>query len=689
MRRFALSILTSLLLLHSAASFAAGTRNVIHRAGDFLKGEMKGVGLDAEGRLSPAPMQSQEWKTDADYVWCLARDAQDRLLVGTGNSGVIYRQEGEALKPWSLSLGLEVLSLLSSGKTVLAGTAPDGTVYRVAADGSASVALESGQQSIWCLAKGKEPHTWLAGTGPEAQLLRLKNGQTQGELIHAFPAANLVAIVEDASGFWVTTHAPALLYRVEGNEVNPPRLVYEAPRGEIRSTVSDGAQGVYLLLLESSKQASNSGQNAADHSRILWLPADGGRVEVYAVDRRLLSLARMPDGTLVAGEAETGRLHHIEPLRARGTMWGDLEGGDPLCILVSDKGGLDIGTGNPGSVFHLKPAAATTGQFTSPVIDTAGAIAWGRIRAETEGGKVEVRTRSGIRKEPDASWSHWSDAQPVGRKVDAPLAPYLQYRLELDAGEPLARVSSARVSWRERNLAPQLQEVRVEPAEATLYAGGANSGPPSPVSQQFDDGLQVEYSMYQARQPAAPETSTWARGLRSIRWKAEDPNSDRLRFAVEVQRLGSKSWYTLGKDLEAPVYAWDTRAFEDGAYRVRVRADDGMDNDPDSALSSEQLSALVTVDNTPPVFTHLKWKTNEGQEIEGEVKDEVSPLTMLSMKCGKGEWTPVRPVDAVLDGPDETFHLHLSPECLADSGRIWLRAVDAAGNVVLRELQRP
>ncbi|HKI83103.1 MAG TPA: hypothetical protein VKA63_02105, partial [Candidatus Krumholzibacteria bacterium] len=90
MRRFAFSILTSLLLLYSAASFAAGTRQVVHRGSEFLKGEMKGLGLDAEGRLSPAPMQSQEWKTDADYVWCLAHDAQGRLLAGTGNSGVVY-----------------------------------------------------------------------------------------------------------------------------------------------------------------------------------------------------------------------------------------------------------------------------------------------------------------------------------------------------------------------------------------------------------------------------------------------------------------------------------------------------------------------------------------------------------------------------------------------------------------------
>jgi hypothetical protein len=209
------------------------------------------------------------------------------------------------------------------------------------------------------------------------------------------------------------------------------------------------------------------------------------------------------------------------------------------------------------------------------------------------------------------------------------------------------------------------------------------------VSQQFDDGLQVEYSMYQGKQPAVPETSTWARGLRSVRWKAEDPNSDRLRDTLEVRRQGSESWYLLGKDLEAPVYAWDTRAFEDGAYRVRVRADDGLDNDPASALSSEQLSALVTVDNTPPVFEHLKWTKGEKPQIEGEVKDEASPLTMLSVRCGKGEWTPVEPSDAVLDGPDESFRFPLSTECLADSGRIWLRAVDAAGNVALRELQRP
>ena len=245
------------------------------------------------------------------------------------------------------------------------------------------------------------------------------------------------------------------------------------------------------------------------------------------------------------------------------------------------------------------------------------------------------------------------------------------------------------MSWRERNLAPRLQEVRVEPAEALLYSGGGNSSPPAPVSQQFDDGLEVEYSLYQSKQPAAPELSTWARGLRSVRWKAEDPNSDRLEFTVEVRRQGSKSWYTLGKELRAPVYAWDTRSFEDGAYRVRVLADDRLDNDAESALSSDQTSALIIVDNTPPVFASLKWTDKAKLELSGEVRDQSSPLSSLSIKVGKGEWIPVEPSDQVLDGPDETFTLRLRVQAGQDTGRIWLRAVDAAGNVALRELQRP
>ncbi len=688
MRRFAFSIVTVLLLSYPGLSFAAGTRNAVHRGDGFLLGEMKGLGLDAEKRLSPAPLQSKEWKTDADYVWCLARDSKGRLLAGTGNSGVIYREEDDALKPWSVPLGLEVLSILAVQNAVLAGTAPDGTVYRVAEDGSASIALESNLQSIWCLSPGWKEGAWLAGTGPEAKLFRLKAKQTSGELIHEFPAANLVAILKDEGGFWLCTHSPALLYRVEGKEENPPQLKYEAPKAEIRTIVSDGAQGVFLLILDDPTQADIQGQSSKVQSRVLWLPSDGGEVQVYAVDHRLLSLARMPDGSLLAGESETGRLHHIEPLRARGTIWGDLEGGDPLALLVGEKGGIDIGTGNPGSVFHLEPAAASEGLYTSPVIDTAGAIAWGRVQVDSEDGSVEVRTRSGIRAEPDASWSHWSAPVPAGERVDAPLAPYLQYRLVLQGGDSPARVSATRVSWRERNLAPRLQEVRVEPAEAVLYSGGGNSSPPAPVSQQFDDGLEVEYSLYQSKQPAAPELSAWSRGLRSVRWKAEDPNSDRLEFTVEVKRQGSKSWYTLGKDLMAPVYAWDTRSFEDGAYRVRVRADDRLDNDADSALNSDQTSALIIVDNTPPVFENLKWTDKSKLELSGEVRDQSSPLTSLSIKSGKREWIPVEPSDEVLDGPYETFTLRLNPLDDQDTNRVWLRAVDAAGNVTLRELQR-
>ena len=80
-----------------------------------------------------------------------------------------------------------------------------------------------------------------------------------------------------------------------------------------------------------------------------------------------------------------------------------------------------------------------------------------------------------------------------------------------ELGDVPTHVTRVRLAYRERNLAPRVQSVRVEAAGSTLAAGGMNSAP-MPVSQRFDDGLQVEYSVYQSRRAAESSTSA-GRGL--------------------------------------------------------------------------------------------------------------------------------------------------------------------------------
>jgi len=64
------------------------------------------------------------------------------------------------------------------------------------------------------------------------------------------------------------------------------------------------------------------------------------------------------------------------------------------------------------------------------------------------------------------------------------------------------------------------------------------------------------------------------------------------------------------------------------------------------------------------------------------VVDASSPLDEVDVRDADGDWRPLEPADGVLDAPLEEFTV---PRDRLVDGRLWIRAVDRAGNTVLHE----
>lgn len=642
----------------------AATRTLSHGGAEFLAGDLDGLAVDVVGQLVPAPVARTDHPTSSLYAWSLALDARGRLVVGTGDEGRIYRMDDDALEEWVDTIAYEILALLPFEGALLAGSSPDGVIYRIDDDGSHEIALSVPQQSVWSLALGSRAGTWLAGSGPGAHLTRAGKGAPAGEVLHRLPATNLTELVRDARGLWLGASGPGLVFRIEGDDENAPRLVYEAPQGEIAALVpaSDGA--VFVLSVN-----ANEGEKMG--SRVIRLGSAGEIDVVWEGSEVLLSLARTADGGFVAGEARTGRVLHLDDAGRLG-LWAELEGGDPLALLVEGDQTW-VATGNLGVVYELRPGRNDEGTWTSPVVSTPRAEHWGRLWVEGWGDEVRVSTRSGLRARPDATWSDWSDFVAVGAPIPVPVAPYLQYRLRLRN----STVAAVNLAWAERNAAPRVRYVRIEPAGGDLLrsGGGANSA----LRQRFDSGLEVEYSIGQNATRTEPEQSAWVRGIRTVHWEGVDPNADSLRYEVAVRRLPDGEWYRLTEDHADRVLAWDTAAVADGIYRVRVIARDDAQHPVGEGRSGSLESAPVRVDNTAPLIERVE---ASDQRVRVRVRDATSPLAEVHWRAGTEDWLPLAPVDGVVDAGEEEFEL---PVAAVEGARLWIRAVDRAGNVTVHE----
>jgi hypothetical protein len=130
---------------------------------------------------------------------------------------------------------------------------------------------------------------------------------------------------------------------------------------------------------------------------------------------------------------------------------------------------------------------------------------------------------------------------------------------------------------------------------------------------------------------------------------------------------------------------WDTTSLPEGLYRVRVEATDELVNPPDRVTRHMLESGLVLVDNTAPRFQSIAL---DGRRLKAEVQDGLGPLVRFELAlAGTDDWRPLFPTDSVFDDATERFDADVSALVPAGSRIVGVRAYDAAGNVVTKELE--
>src|SRR6185312_17532455 len=63
--------------------------------GDFLKGDVDNLSIDASGELVLGPATDLVYETAAPFLWAIAAGPNGSLFVGTGNEGKVFKVDAE------------------------------------------------------------------------------------------------------------------------------------------------------------------------------------------------------------------------------------------------------------------------------------------------------------------------------------------------------------------------------------------------------------------------------------------------------------------------------------------------------------------------------------------------------------------------------------------------------------------
>ncbi len=604
-------------------------------AGTYPDGEIYLVDPGAAVGTNPSATAAQKpkaWsKLPSDHVWALAYDAKrNELFAGTGPDGKIYRIDAAGKSQLFHTVDDTHVTSLTVGPTgtLYAGTSSKGLLLAISAPGKAAVVMDfAGNYVRSCEFGG------AMSNGVEAPVAKPKD-----------PKAKPPAAPVKAAG--ASTSADTL-YCI----VNDYPSLPDASKGKLPSTKQPGA----------SSDAPKSSKGKGELWKISGLAGDGtgGKPEKLYADSStpFFALATEPApkaGKPVAyiGLANEGKVVAVDETHVSSVVAkAESRQIGAIGVVAGGKGSW-FAAGDGGAFHRVTGIGGGDASWTSKTLDAGLKAHWGKLAARADG-PLDLETRSGETSVPDETWSAWTGLA-AGGKVASPSGRFVQIKARWK-GFPtvLHGISLAFVT---DNLRAIVTEVGV-PAKGSLPSGIPSSGTDVPKKESAI----------------------------KLTWKVENPDSDALRYRLWFRKEESTVWRALTKDdepISATEYSWSTEALAEGWYRVRVEASDEVANPINTALKHALDSAPFVVDNTPPVIRKMALN---GGKLQAEIADGVGPIVRLEVEIdGKAPWRVITSTDGILDDALETVDVPLG---LTGSHVIGLRAYDAAGNSVTREVE--
>ncbi|MGA7079814.1 MAG: hypothetical protein WBQ43_02170 [Terriglobales bacterium] len=685
----------------SAFTVAEGTRTWEQsKFEELIKGTAKGIALRSEGGLELAPAFKALATTPSTYIWAIASDSAGNIYAAAGSPARVYRitpdgQTTTIFEPQEL----QVQALVVDKKGIVyAATAPDGKVYRLEetkaakapakASWSATPYFDPGSKYIWDMVLDSAGALYVA-TGDHGEIYKVSaNGQHS--LFFKSDEVHIRALALDPKGNLIAgSDGSGLIYRIAPN--GEAFVLYSAAKKEITALAIDGAGNIYAAAAGEKRPESAMPQMGITLSPAQNAPAPGGNItitatptapatpfpapglgatggsEIYRIapdgapsrlwasrEDLVYALAFDQHGRLVAGTGNRGHIFAIngvddftDLIKASATQI--------TAFAAAPGGGLYASSSNLGKIFLLGPGPESEGTYESDVFDAHIFSLWGRASVRAAGNlssnsssNVELYARSGNVDNPDRNWSPWTrvnfaQALAAGAELKIPPARFVQWKAVLHTGNPAPRLDDVLLNYLPKNVAPEIDEIIVQPGFRYQPTPHVTGGEPAGQGQgqlRFD----------------SPPPAVRDRDSIGIRWSAHDDNDDQLVYAIYYRGDGESRWLLLKDNISDRYYSFDASLLPDGGYTVKVIASDAPSHSPGEALYAGRVSARFEVDSTSPVIENLSAIVEgKGIHVRFRASDSFSPIKRAEYSLDAGDWQFVEPVGQLSDSKTEDY----------------------------------
>ena len=584
---------------------ASGKNAAAEKSAKAVAKSAKEAAKEAASDAPKTPSAADSWTFSvyfdpgAKYIWDLALDKSGTLYVATGDHGEILKVSADgkhSLFFKSDEVHIRVLALDPKGN-LIAGSDGSGLIYRISPSGEAFVLYSAPKKEITALAIDAAGNIYAAAAGEK------HSNASSAPVNITLPVSNPAASGPSVGGITITA-VPA--------GPQQPATPFPAP-----------------------------GTGATTGSEVYRISPDGAPSHLWSSHEDLVyALGFDERGHLIAGTGNRGHIFAINGV----DDFTDLvkaSASQITAFAAAPGGGLYASSSNLGKIFVLGPKPEPEGSYESDVFDAHGFSRWGRGSLRSDG-NVELYARSGNVDNPDRNWSAWARVDTAGNsELKVPPARFVQWKAVLHTGSAAPKVTSFQVYYLPKNVAPQVDEITVQPGyryQAIPHVTG--SEPPGPGQPRFDP----------------PPPAIRDRDSIGVRWLAHDDNDDQLDYSVYYRGDGESRWILLKDDLADRYYSFDSSQLPDGGYTVMVVASDAPSHSPGEELYTSKISARFEVDNTAPTIENLTAAV-EGKKIRVRfrARDSFSVIKRAEYSLDGGDWQFVEPAGQIADSKTEDY----------------------------------